>query len=284
MYRFFLFLPFFLFSVLATAGSECPSRFLNGVSPEITNTAMMPYARKLCFDEYAVMHSGITRTPLWSAEHLTKNGLRNAKGLERVNSFHEEERLPASDRAYLSDYARSGYDRGHQAPSADFSNAKSQNESFSLANMVPQDPNNNRNLWEGIESAVRKLAKNRGELYVITGPLFLGQSIKRLHGRVMVPTHLYKVVYDPERRAGAAYFVENSATNHYEVISISDLEQKAGIDFFPGMHTSDKKEKMGLPTPTPHGSSRGEMSHGSGGDYSASQASNGMRALRALFR
>lgn len=283
MTRFFLFLPLFLFSALATAGSECPSRFLNGVSPEITNTAMMPYARKLCFDEYAVMHSGITRTPLWSAEHLTKNGLRNAKGLERVNSFHEEERLPASDRAYLSDYARSGYDRGHQAPSADFSNAKSQNESFSLANMVAQDPNNNRNLWEGIESAVRKLAKNRGELYVITGPLFLGQSIKRLHGRVMVPTHLYKVVYDPARREGAAYFVENIATSHYEVISINDLEQKAGINFFPGMRTFDKKKIMDLPTPAPHGS-RNENAHVGGRGNSASHTSSEMRVLRALFR
>lgn len=283
MSRLFFFIPLFFFSALAAAGNDCPARFLNGVSPEITNPAMTSHARELCFDEYAVMHSGITRTPLWSAEHLTRNGLRNAKGLERVNSFHEEERLPASERAYLSDYARSGYDRGHNSPSADFSTEHSQYESFSLANMIPQEPNNNRTLWEGTESAVRTLAKNRGELYVITGPLFLGPNIKRLHGRVMVPTHLYKVVYDPSRREGAAYFVENAATSDYEVISISELEQKSGINFFPGMSTADKKAKMDLPAPTPHGS-HGEMSRSSGEHHYYPHTPSASSVFRALFR
>jgi endonuclease G len=283
MSRLFLFLPLFLFSALAAAGNDCPALFLNGVAPEITNTAMASHARELCFDEYAVMHSGITRTPLWSAEHLTRNGLRKAKVLERVNSFHEEDRLPAGERAYLSDYARSGYDRGHNSPSADFDTEKAQHESFSLANMMPQDPNNNRNLWEGIESAVRTLAKNHGELYVITGPLFLGQNIKRLHGRVMVPTHLYKVVYDPSRRKGAAYFVENEATNDYKVISISELEQKSGINFFPGMSASDKKEKLDLPVPTPHGS-HGEMSRGNGDQRYYPHTPSAGSVFRALFR
>lgn len=39
-----------------------------------------PPARGLCFLGYAVLHSGTTRTPLWSAEHLTS---------ERVEAAHE---------------------------------------------------------------------------------------------------------------------------------------------------------------------------------------------------
>ena len=37
------------------------------------------------------MHSGVSKTPLWSAEHLTRNMLSGKA--ERSNEFHAEERL-----------------------------------------------------------------------------------------------------------------------------------------------------------------------------------------------
>ena len=36
---------------------------------------------------------GVTRTPLWSAEHLTRARLNQAKTIDREDSFHEESRL-----------------------------------------------------------------------------------------------------------------------------------------------------------------------------------------------
>lgn len=83
------------------------------------------------------MYSGVTKTPIWSAEYLTKEKI--AAKLPRKDSFHPESKLPSSERAELSDYARSGYDRGHMTPSADMGMASAQAETFTLANMVPQD-------------------------------------------------------------------------------------------------------------------------------------------------
>jgi endonuclease G, mitochondrial len=124
-----------------------------------------------------------------------------------VNSFHPDDRLTPSERAELADYARSGYDRGHIVPSGDMFDPKSQHESFSLANMIPQESSINRGVWERIESGVRRMVKSRGELYAVTGPLFQGGELKRIGGRVIVPTATFKAIYDPNRQEAGAYMV-----------------------------------------------------------------------------
>ena len=144
---------------------SCSDHFVHGEAPRITNPKLDNKAETLCFNVFSVLHSGITRTPLWSAEHLQAENIAAAQELSRENSFHSESRLPSSQRAELSDYSRSGYDRGHMAPNGDMPDRDSQRDSFSLANIVPQDGENNRNLWAGIEGAVRKMAKKEGDLY-----------------------------------------------------------------------------------------------------------------------
>ena len=191
-------------------------------------------------------NSGITRTPLWSAEHLTANNLEAAQDLSRENSFHAERKLPAAQRAELADYARSGFDRGHMAPNGDMPDRQSQHDSFTLANMVPQDARNNRYVWAGIEGAVRKMAKKEGDLYVITGPAFIGGNLRKV-GRVIVPSHLYKAVYSPRQRAGAAYFIENVDTKQYEMLSIAQLEDRIGIDLLPSLTRQQKLRMLSLP-------------------------------------
>ncbi len=83
-------------------------------------------------------------------------------------------------------------------------------ESFSLANIVPQDPPNNRRIWSRIEQAVRRLVEESGDAYVVTGPLFSGRQLQTIgESRVFVPTQLYKVVYLPQRQITFAVVVDN---------------------------------------------------------------------------
>lgn len=91
----------------------CPAHYMDGRLPEIRNPRLASATRELCYEVFGVMHSGVTRTPLWSAEHLRADNLEAAHELSRENSFHAEPQLPPSQRAELSDYARSGFDRGH---------------------------------------------------------------------------------------------------------------------------------------------------------------------------
>ena len=185
------------------AATQCPQHFASGVAPTITNPKLQARTQEVCFEAFAVLHSGISRTPLYSAEHLTGLNLQEARQLSRKDSFHAESALPAQDRAELEDYARSGYDRGHMSPNADFANRSAQAQSFSLANMVPQVHANNAGIWAGIEGATRQLAMDEGEVYVVSGPAFIGNDLQRI-GNVLVPTHIRKMLYSPkQQRAGA---------------------------------------------------------------------------------
>lgn len=248
---------FFFITFASAEPTKCPQFFLHGNAPEITNQAMKAETRALCYQAFSVIHSGVTKTPLVAASHLTKESLLHAKELSRKTikePFHAELSLPARERAELNDYKRSGYDRGHMFPAADSPSLEAMEETFSLANMVPQNPENNRNIWSWIESSVRAYAKRNGDVYVITGPLFLDNTLQKI-GRVYVPTHLYKIVYDPKKQKGAAYIVPNTQTTNYSVVSIAELETKAGINFFPSLNSAQKHGKLSLPEPKPHNKS-----------------------------
>jgi endonuclease G len=174
-----------------------------------------------------------------------------ARETQRDGNFNEEQRLPPDERARLADYARSGFDRGHMAPAGDVGTATSMAESFSLANMVPQNPGSNRCLWEGIEASVRRLAADTSDVFVVTGPIFAGDTLEKVGGRVLVPSSLYKAVYVP-RRGAAAYVVENVPGMAWRAVSMSELRQIAGIEVFPGVAAATRDRLLTLPEPQPN--------------------------------
>lgn len=225
----------------------CRAQFYRGSTPEVKKSALKRASYPLCFNGFAVLYSGISYTPLWSAEYLTPQRLKQARTLNRKNDFHEEEQVPERYRSYLSDYAGSGYDRGHMSPNGDMATRAQQQDSFSLANMVPQSPRNNQEVWRNLEEATRALVtKQHMPAYVVTGPAFLKSELKQV-GRVLVPTHVYKVVYFPERGIASAYFAPNNESGEVDVVSVQELEETVGINLVPEMPASIKAKRIMLP-------------------------------------
>ncbi|MGP5404042.1 DNA/RNA non-specific endonuclease [Psychrobacter celer] len=227
--------------------TQCSQSFYGGVYPKFTNTKLDKKTQALCMDGFAVMYSGVSRTPLWSAEHLDRRRLQQAKTIDREDSFHEESRLPNSMRASLSDYSGSGYDRGHLAPNANMANRSQQYDSFSLANIAPQSPRNNRYIWRNIESATRYLTQQYGEVYTITGVAFTGKKTKQLAKRVLVPSHFFKAVYIPATNQAGVYYAPNDESERIEVISLDELTAKVGIDVLPALDRQTKAQAFALP-------------------------------------
>ena len=187
--------------------------------------------RDLCFDSFAIYYSPQDKKPIYTVEKLNREQL-SAPHPRRSNQFYEEARLPFSERALLSDYRGSGFDRGHNAPAGDMSNERSMAQSFSLANMMPQARQNNQGIWaKNVEEPTRAYVKRAaGDIYVFTGSIGNLGSIGRSH--ITIPSHLYKLVYDSNKNLAWAYWIEN--TNEASMtppISYQELVQKTGIDF-----------------------------------------------------
>lgn len=227
------------------APTDCEGHYYGDQRPDLNNLKLGVSAKELCSDYFAIWYSGVARSPLWSAEFLSRGRIEAGRGVDRSNDFRPDTRLPKDWRSELNDYRGSGFDRGHLAPSADMPTPGSDSQSFLLSNMIPQDPALNRGLWAAIESAVRAQA-NYKPIYVITGAIFHGQSINRLNGRVLIPTHVYKLIYDPERNMAGAYLVENAPNKRHRELTLSELEQFAGVSFLPA---AQGVKKLKLPRP-----------------------------------
>ena len=194
--------------LVQTQFSGCREFFPGGKPPQVPAA---PSLRELCFSGFAVLHSGQTKTPVFVAQRLNRVMLQQAQEIERTDRFYAEARLPAVERAELDDYRGSGYARGHMAPAGDMHNDEVMEQSFSLANIVPHDMRHNSGTWSKIEQDTRKyIMRAKGDVYVFTGPVYGGRTETIGAGRVAVPTHLYKLVYDATTGRSWVHWQENS--------------------------------------------------------------------------
>lgn len=228
----------------AAVPQNCSLQFLDGQAPTLPEKQRTK-SKEVCYSSFAALHSGVSRTALWSAEFISKDRVAAARKIERTSEFFAETSLPMSDRAELDDYRRSGFDRGHLAPSGNMPDKTAQAESFSLANIVPQNGKLNRGLWADLESDVRDTVSRYGVGYVVTGPLFLGAEIDTLRNRVMVPTHIWKAVHIPGL-GGVVVIATNEANSQIDALTIEQFTQKYGIDPFPTLPPAQRAKRLRL--------------------------------------
>ena len=55
----------------ASSHDACLQQFYRDVPPLLTKESLKKDSYALCFNDFNVMYSGISKTPLWSAEFLT---------------------------------------------------------------------------------------------------------------------------------------------------------------------------------------------------------------------
>ncbi|MFY0479996.1 DNA/RNA non-specific endonuclease [Achromobacter marplatensis] len=214
-----------------TRFADCPQFFPKGNMPVVPSRGDL---RELCFSAFAILHSGQTKTPVFVAERLNRKALSQAQGMPRTDKFYAEARLPRSERSDLDDYKGSGYSRGHMAPAGDMGSRESMAQSFSLANMVPQDQTQNAGPWSRIEQDTRKyVMRAAGDVYVFTGPFYTDKP-KTIGSGVAVPGYVYKVVYDATTGRSWVHWQANAASaKEGPPISYEEFVRRTGMQLLP---------------------------------------------------
>ena len=136
--------------------------------------------------------------------------LINSVNLEERPRFYTEREIPKEYQVLYSDYTRSGYDRGHLAPDADFDYSEEDlRVVYSLANIIPQDPNVNRYFWRKAEYQERLVASSLGELSVINGVVFDENPNYIGANRIAVSKAFWKILYNDEKEFRQCYYYDN---------------------------------------------------------------------------
>lgn len=213
---------------------ECRQFFVGGQSPLLHPQRLH---RALCFDSFAILHSGHTKTPVFCGAKTQQTHHSGCSGPEAHRPFFADSRLPRLERAELQDYRRSGYSRGHMAPAGDMPNPTAMEQSFSLANMIPQSEQHNGGPWSKVEQDTRKFVRRaKGDVYVITGPFYSDHSKAIGESQVLVPDHVFKLVYDEAgQRAWAHWHTNRDDAVGGPPISYRELVKRTGIEFLPGV-------------------------------------------------
>lgn len=180
--------------------------------------------------------------------------------------FRPNPRLPGNFvRIGYYDYSGSGYDRGHMVPSADrFADARLNEETFMMTNIVPQTGALNQHPWEKLESYSRSQAWRGSDVYTIAGVYGEKGFLKR---KVTIPTNCWKIVailpqgvtpdkIDQRTRIIAVDMsniegIENDRWEKYKT-TIRNIEEKTGFDFFASMPRGLQDEiesRMGVRNP-----------------------------------
>ena len=172
---------------------------LGNPSGAVVDATNSPNNYLLTKSQYSLSYSRDKGKPNWVSWHLSSAWTGSTP---RQDNFAADATLPSGwFRATSSSYTGSGFDRGHNCPSADRNASVADNSAtFLMTNMMPQSANNNQRTWAGLETYCRTLSDAGNELYIICGSYgtggtgLNGYTTTIAGGKITVPSNCWKVV------------------------------------------------------------------------------------------
>ena len=192
---------------------------------------------------YTISYSSTHRQAEFAFYYLSPQSING--GVTRTDNFRIDPFVkdnPVNSNAYVG----CGYDRGHLCPAADMAlNETAMSETFYMSNISPMIPTFNRGIWSKLEEWIRTSAISKGGMYVATGPI-LNAQCGTISGSITIPCSFYKIAFKNGNNPQMIGFKlsNNGSTSPLKsyVVSIDEIEQITGIDFFPQLTDSLEKQ------------------------------------------
>jgi len=162
-----------------------------------------------------------------SVAYTLQGDLINELNINKRPSFYVEKSIDKKYRISDSDYINSGYDRGHLAPDASFDwSNESLNAIYTLANIIPQAPQTNRNMWSKVEAYTRTKAIELKEVDVINIVKYNQRSKRIGKNKMAISKGYYKILYNANENYEECFYY----SNQLGISSLNDTPTKHLID------------------------------------------------------
>lgn len=207
---------------------------LRGVNYSVEWDTQLRAQRWSCYKMYNTVN----------ANNVSRYSAPNDGTLSPSCQYPNDPDLPEQYRLTADPYRSSGFDHGHIFPSADrLSSSEANYQTFYITNMQPQNNDFNAGIWAELETQVRVWANKFDTLYVCKGGVIDNpNSILRYLGsgnnKIPVPKYFFMAVLGRKSnnfQATGFYIAQDShssTSNKAYAVTIADLQQKTGIDFF----------------------------------------------------
>ena len=209
---------------------------------------------------YAVEWDCDKKSQRWSCYQIyAGNSVRKtSRYTSTTNPYPQDPDIPAALRFENDPFWGSGFDHGHICPSADrLCSVEANYQTFFLSNMQPQFNSFNSGLWAKMEDQVRTWNETRDSnydtLYVCKGGTIdnADQVLMTTGKGLLVPRFFFMAILckNSQGYKALAFWAEhvNRTSNandnlYYYTISIDELEERTGIDFFCNLPDDKEKE------------------------------------------
>lgn len=180
----------------------------------------------------------------WTFHELTKESTYGNASRDGL-SFMPDKKVSTFS-ALSTDYTRSGYDRGHLVPAGDFKCCQDLlADTFWVSNIIPQDPDCNRNMWNTMEQQIRNWVRRKKRFYVFTGPV-LEAGLPKIgkYNRISIPKYMFKILVipnenNPENTEVKAFLIPNRPDLGHNFTlyktSVDEIERVTGLDFLASL-------------------------------------------------
>ena len=234
---------FILLFSSAVSAADAGDRSLYAGEPKVQSRSLASSMQVLDNPGFRIGYSEQHRQPLWVAFRAASVKGRPRLG-PRPQHFEPDPRVkrPVSSWDYAGRKGELDYDRGHLAPNyliGKLYGREGQLATFRMSNISPQNERLNKLVWQRLEEAeVDVVAPAMQELWVLTGPVFSGES-RQLKSGIKIPDAFYRIWLDvqPSGELRALSFIVPQKVCGTEPLSqflssVDEIEQRTGLDFY----------------------------------------------------
>lgn len=156
---------------------------------------------------------------------------------QNLPSFDQPDLSDAQDRDYrVNEVMFTREDRGRLAPLTSFAGTPFWEELNNLSNMSPLPSDLRVGAWSRLEQAINELAAQKGQLYVVSGPLYdKSGSLNIRTTNTSLPLSYFKIVATSTDYAAFVFATDSPIHSNYcdQRVTIDSIQESSGLTLFP---------------------------------------------------